>query len=375
MNTEVTNSETGTNLSFSKVDLGNVKPVRLPIGTVKPDPDQSRKYFDLDAIAEMAESIDGEGQKEFIEVAPPNEDGIHIIGGGENRYRAHILKEMTHIWAIIDPRLAEPLDRQLSGLTSNINRIPMIPLDIANELAKQMKARSIGIAEISRLSGIKPPAVNRYLKLTKMNQKVAVCTRPDTDERYQVSFNTALIICDNIDYHKQWAFMEELASIAEVQRRIKPNMRPGISRRLVLDNIAEFNEKHGGKQPKASTTQTAKNAGVDTSKIVRSDAEKLLTLISLAIPLGNAIENVFDSATPSTIKSFYNRLSSTERGQLSDALKETTDLHGLSDVMLEQFDNSNVPGLSTSLTDKKKSDFAKSLSLIIQLHQITKGSQ
>lgn len=58
----------------------------LPLGSIKPDPEQPRKTFNEDALQQLSESIENHGVLQPITVRQLN--GHYVIVMGERRYRA-----------------------------------------------------------------------------------------------------------------------------------------------------------------------------------------------------------------------------------------------------------------------------------------------
>lgn len=122
----------GLNLSdigkgeLAKAD-GTGKPLQLKLSQVIPDPDQPRKQFDADALAELAESIKGAGIKSPISVQPADDKGKYRINHGERRYRAAQLAKLKTIPAFID----ESHDT-FAQVIENIQRDNLKPMETAN---------------------------------------------------------------------------------------------------------------------------------------------------------------------------------------------------------------------------------------------------
>ena len=72
----------------------------LPIASVIPNPDQPRKRFDQEALAELAQSIKMNGLIQPI-TARSLPDGRHMIVAGERRWRAHLLAGLDTIEAAL----------------------------------------------------------------------------------------------------------------------------------------------------------------------------------------------------------------------------------------------------------------------------------
>jgi len=102
-----------------------------------PDPDQPRKFFDPEVIAERRVQMEQNGQLSPITVLPPVErDGrqMYQIYDGESRWRAAMLSDsIEYLRAEIDPKAADDkLTRLLGQLLHNDDgAAPLTPLEKA----------------------------------------------------------------------------------------------------------------------------------------------------------------------------------------------------------------------------------------------------
>ena len=100
--------------------------VLLSIDKIRPNPNNPRRSYDENALAELAASIATHGLIQPIRVRAA-EQGCYIIVCGERRYRAVQLLGQTEIEAIVD---AAPADERAIfdlALSENIQREEMPP--------------------------------------------------------------------------------------------------------------------------------------------------------------------------------------------------------------------------------------------------------
>jgi ParB family transcriptional regulator, chromosome partitioning protein len=100
----------------------------LPMARVRPDPDQPRKIFAPESIAELAASIREKGLLQPILVRPGPE-GYRIVAG-ERRWRAHLHNHAVSIGAIITDLSAD--DVLAVQIIENLQREDMSALEEAN---------------------------------------------------------------------------------------------------------------------------------------------------------------------------------------------------------------------------------------------------
>ena len=100
--------------------------MKLQTASVIPNPDQPRKRFNPEALAELAASIKANGLIQPITVrALP--DGRHMIVAGERRWRAHVLAGLD----TIEANLIEITDseRDILAIVENLQRADITPLE------------------------------------------------------------------------------------------------------------------------------------------------------------------------------------------------------------------------------------------------------
>ena len=99
----------------------------LPLGNIKPDPEQPRKTFNKDALQQLSESIENHGVIQPITVRQLN--GHYIIVMGERRYRASKLAGKTTIPCIV--RTYENNDVLEFQIIENLQRQDVEPTEEA----------------------------------------------------------------------------------------------------------------------------------------------------------------------------------------------------------------------------------------------------
>ena len=153
---------------------------KLKISLVDPKSDQPRKYFDKEALEELAASITENGLLQPILVREYGEDRYQIIAG-ERRFRASKLAGLTEIPAIVldkDDRKAAEI-----ALIENIQREDLNPIEEAlgykaladeydltqEELALKVGKSRSAVANVLRLLDL-PDAVLALVASKKLSQ-------------------------------------------------------------------------------------------------------------------------------------------------------------------------------------------------------------
>ncbi|WP_417364077.1 ParB/RepB/Spo0J family partition protein [Galbibacter sp.] len=103
----------------------------LPLGNIKPDPEQPRKTFNKDALQQLSESIENHGVLQPITVRQLN--GQYVIVMGERRYRASKLAGKKTIPCIV--RTYENNDVLEVQIIENLQRQDVEPTEEAEAIA------------------------------------------------------------------------------------------------------------------------------------------------------------------------------------------------------------------------------------------------
>ncbi|GAA5046048.1 ParB/RepB/Spo0J family partition protein [Erythrobacter westpacificensis] len=125
----------------------------LAIADIKPHPDQPRRYFDDEALAELAASIASRGVIQPV-IVRPMAAGKYQLVAGERRWRASQKAQLHEIPAII--RDLEERDVMAFALIENIQREDLNPVEEArayqrlSELEDMTQAEIAGLVEKSR---------------------------------------------------------------------------------------------------------------------------------------------------------------------------------------------------------------------------------
>ena len=142
---------------------------KIRISMVDPKSDQPRKYFDREALEELAESIKEHGLLQPILVREIGEDRYQIIAG-ERRFRASKLAGLEEIPAII----LDKDDRAVAeiALIENIQREDLNPLEEAMAYRALREDYGITQEELSLRVGKSRSAVANSLRLLDLPGEV-----------------------------------------------------------------------------------------------------------------------------------------------------------------------------------------------------------
>jgi ParB family chromosome partitioning protein len=120
----------------------------IPVTAIEPHPDQPRRHFDEDALAELAASIASRGVIQPIIVRPLAQGRFQIVAG-ERRWRAAQRAQLHEIPAIV----RELSDRDVTALAliENLQREDLNPVEEARAYQRLAELESMTQAEIARL--------------------------------------------------------------------------------------------------------------------------------------------------------------------------------------------------------------------------------
>lgn len=141
----------------------------LPISKVEPRSEQPRKYFDEDALQELADSIAQYGLIQPITVRK-QPSGYYQIIAGERRWRASRLAGLDEI----PVRVIEADDRLTAelALVENLQREGLNPIEEAKGYRTLIESHGLTQDEVAKSVGRSRPAVTNALRLLSLSPKV-----------------------------------------------------------------------------------------------------------------------------------------------------------------------------------------------------------
>ena len=134
----------------------------LNITTVQPDPEQPRKYFDEQALAELAASIASHGVLQPILVREGAE-GVFIIVSGERRYQATRNAGLPTIPAIITD--GEPAE---ISIIENLLRENLTAIEEAEAIERLRAMHDYGLSALSSALGKAESTLSGILSLNRL---------------------------------------------------------------------------------------------------------------------------------------------------------------------------------------------------------------
>lgn len=141
------------------------KVIEIPLGRIEVNPDQPRRFFDIEALAELARSIDEYGVIQPITVKKKS-DGRYLIIAGERRYRASCMAKKRTIPAIVTDMSEEK--SAAVALLENLQRKDLTFFEEAEGYARLISEYNMTQEELSEKLGKSQSSIANKLRLLKI---------------------------------------------------------------------------------------------------------------------------------------------------------------------------------------------------------------
>jgi ParB family chromosome partitioning protein len=145
----------------------------LDITTVQPDPEQPRKYFDEQALADLTASITSHGVLQPILVRE-GVDGVFIIVSGERRYQATVKAGLATIPAILTD--GEPAE---ISIIENLLRENLTAIEEAEAVERLRAVHDYALSDLATALGKSDSTLSEILSLNKLPSDVKDDCRND----------------------------------------------------------------------------------------------------------------------------------------------------------------------------------------------------
>lgn len=142
--------------------------IEIPIKDIRPNPFQPRKYFDEEALSELAESIKHDGLIQPIVVKEDDIDG-YIIIAGERRFRASKLAKLKEIKAIV--LNSDEQKMRKFALIENIQREELNAVELAESYGELIKIHEFTHEELSTMIHKSRAHITNTLRLLQLSKK------------------------------------------------------------------------------------------------------------------------------------------------------------------------------------------------------------
>jgi len=138
----------------------------LRLEQIRPNPEQPRRFFDEQSLAELAQSIRERGVLQPV-IVKREPDGQYLLLAGERRYRASKIAGLSAIPALV--RDDHPLE---IAMIENLQREDLTPLEEALGIAALIQAQGYTHAEVADMLHKSRPHVSNTLALTRLPKAI-----------------------------------------------------------------------------------------------------------------------------------------------------------------------------------------------------------
>lgn len=162
--------------AFEPIDLKNnvmaLETYELAVSNIIPDENQSRKFFDENALEELALSIKQHGIIQPVIVRSLDNSEKYQLIAGERRWRAAMRAGLDKVPAII--REYSKLERMAVALIENIQREDLNPLEEAQAIQSLLEECAMTHHQIAVKIGRSRASVTNLLRLLNLEPEVKI---------------------------------------------------------------------------------------------------------------------------------------------------------------------------------------------------------
>lgn len=229
----------------------------LSITEIDLDPDQPRRVFNEEALAELSESIKLFGILNPILVRQ-TEVGTYRIVAGERRFRAAKLAGIDLVPAILDQREENDSEKLALQLVENIQRQDLSSMERAIAIGQLKEQHAISVREIARLLGISKSMVQRSLEVLQLPDDLQAALIAGISE------SKVLMLAGISDRSQRESLLKQIE---------------GLTREKLEELINKNSPSHGGTDKKSFTKK--KELSLEDKRIVEAIQRKLGTKVKL----------------------------------------------------------------------------------------------
>jgi ParB family transcriptional regulator, chromosome partitioning protein len=146
----------------------------LPLARLRPNPEQPRRSFPEESLAELASSLRTHGLIQPILVEEAG-DGNYLIVAGERRFRAASIAGLSEVPVIV--RSFTPEKRLETALIENVQREDLNPVEEAEAYRALMAMGGRSQEEVADVVGKSRSAVANSLRLLRLPESVLAALR------------------------------------------------------------------------------------------------------------------------------------------------------------------------------------------------------
>lgn len=210
----------------------------VEVSKITPDPNQPRKYFDPDSLAELSRSIEQTGVLQPVIIRKGALPGEIYLVAGERRYRAAKMAGLAKIPAIITK--GNPME---IAIIENLQRENLRPIEEAEALGRMVEEYSYTHEQLAFVIGKARSTITETLGLNRLPEEVKEqCRQTDVYPR-----RLLVEVAKQESPRKMKALFEKIKAVglksSEVRKITRKNPRQAPSPAAVaLGKIAALDE-------------------------------------------------------------------------------------------------------------------------------------
>lgn len=255
----------------------------LPIAKVEPRKEQPREYFDEEALAELADSIEQFGLIQPI-VVRKLDTGYYQIIAGERRWRASRMAGLSEV----PVRIIEADDRRTAelALVENLQREDLNPIEEAKGYKTLIDVYGMTQEQAAKSVGRSRPAITNSMRLLSLSGEVM-----ELVEKGKLSAGHARALVPITDGKKQLAAANEVIEkqlsvrkteelAAKAQKPEKPIEEKPASKGITVDYAREVSTELTAKLGRRVVLTDGKKTGkIELEYYGSDDREVLIDLL------------------------------------------------------------------------------------------------
>ena len=232
----------------------------LAINEIDVDPDQPRRVFDTESLAELAASIKEHGVLCPILVRV-GDAGTYRVVSGERRLRASKLAGLTTIPAVVDRESDSDSGTLLKQLVENMQRSDLTSMERALAIGQLRDTFTLSIRDIAKRLGVSKGIVQRSLEILDLPDDLQAALIAGAHE------SKVLLLSQVADREMRKVLLSELDSLTREELEARIQGLPAAAK------IGEEEAYHGG--TKRSRTKKSGAASAEDQRIM-NDIQRAL---------------------------------------------------------------------------------------------------
>lgn len=194
----------------------------IPVDQIRPNPNQPRREFDEQALAELAASIRQHGVVQPV-VVTADPDGFTLVAG-ERRWRAAQMAGLATVPAVV--REMEPLAMTAVALIENLQREDLTPLEEAQAYLALQENFGLTQEQIAETVGKSRPQIANTLRLLQLEPQVQ-----EMLARQEISMGHAKVLLSVADGQRQVALARAVRDEGLTVRKLEERLQQAITGR------------------------------------------------------------------------------------------------------------------------------------------------